>query len=68
MWRTSFVETLLPSLSGLPYPYPHHGNDTGTETRDEREQYEHVAIIIICVESKQLETPVNSIQHVMMTM
>jgi hypothetical protein len=46
------------SLSCLPYPDPHHGNDTGAEARDEREQYEHVAIVIICVESKQLETPV----------
>ena len=64
----SFVETSSPSLSGLPYPYPHHGNDTGAETRYEREQHEHVAVIIIWVEPKQLETPVIPIQRVMTRM
>ncbi len=49
-----------PSSSGLSYPDPYHGNNANAETRDERKNHEHVAIIIIWRESKQLnkKTPV----------
>lgn len=44
------------SSSGLPHPEPHHCDHADAKTIDEREQYEHIAVIIIRVESKQLKT------------
>ena len=49
--------------SGLPHPEPHHGDDADAKTSDEREQHEHVTVIVICVESKQLEKPTRRIAN-----
>jgi hypothetical protein len=44
------------SSSRLTHPDPYHDDDTDAKASDKREKHEHITIIIIWIESKELLT------------